>query len=245
MEKMKNKRKKITAIIIYGGGYDKDLFEKSKKSVSWCDELVLFRGIKGSFNDWHNESLKKANGEWVFYLDSDEESTEELNSEINNLISNEDNNNAAYAIPRRNFIFGKEFKYSGQYPDYQKRLFKRSALKRWEGVVHETPIFDGSLGHLENPMIHHKNMTISQMVDKTNKWSEMEAQLMIDANHPPMNIIRFTSAGVREFIQRFIKEKAFLDGKEGIIYGIYQIYSRLISYSKLWEKQIKNESSNI
>ena len=82
-------------------------------------------------------------------------------------------------------------------------------------------------------------MTISEMVEKTNKWSEHEARLMFEAKHPPMNIFRFASAGFREFVKRFLKEKAFLDGKEGIIYGIYQIYSKLISYSKLWEMQIK------
>jgi hypothetical protein len=61
---------------------------------------------------------------------------------------------------------------------------------------------------------------------------------MFKNNHPKMNFIRFASAGIREFILRFVKQKAFLDGKEGLIYGIYQIYSKLISYSKLWEKQL-------
>lgn len=226
---------KISAIIIYGGEYDKKLFELAKKSVDWCDELVLINGVKGSFNDWRNEGLKKAKDDWILYLDTDEEILDTLKNEIESIIKNSENN--AFAIPRRNIIFGKQFKYSGQYPDYQIRLFKKSKLNKWVGEVHEEPIFEGKLGHIKNPMIHRKNMTLSEMIEKTNKWSEIEADLMIKANHPPMNIFRFFTAGMREFIQRFIKEKAFLDGKEGIIYGIYQIYSRLISYAKLWEKQ--------
>ena len=75
------------------------------------------------------------------------------------------------------------------------------------------------------------------MIEKTNKWSEIEADLMLVAKHPPMNIFRFGSAAFREFWLRFVLQKSFLDGKEGVIYGIYQIYSKLISYSKLWEKQ--------
>ena len=227
-------KKIISAIIIYGGNYDKKLLEIAKKSVSWCDELVLINGIKGSFNDWRNEGLKKAKSEWILYVDSDEEITEKLKNEVLNL----DVKFNAYAIPRKNYIFGKEFKYSGQYPDYQKRLFKRTALKKWMGIVHEEPVYEGKIGHLKNPMIHHKNMTISEMVEKTNKWSEIESLLMFKNNHPKMNFIRFASAGIREFILRFVKQKAFLDGKEGLIYGIYQIYSKLISYSKLWEKQL-------
>lgn len=235
-------QKLISAIIIYGGNYNKKLFELAKQSIAWCDELILVNGVKGSFNDWRNEGLKKAKGDWILYLDSDEEITENLKKEIQSLITNHKSPVAAFAIPRRNFIFGKEFKYSGQYPDYQKRLFKRFALKKWTGIVHEEPVMMESanwrMGHLKNPMIHHKNMTLSEMVEKTNIWSEIEARLMFEANHPPMNGFRFFSAGFREFVKRFIVEKAFLDGKEGIIYGIYQIYSKLISYAKLWEKQL-------
>ncbi|MBP9759084.1 glycosyltransferase family 2 protein [Candidatus Dojkabacteria bacterium] len=230
----------ISAVIIYGGKYDQKLLGLAKKSVSWCDELVLINGVKGSFNDWRNEGFKKAKSDWVLYLDSDEEITVNLQEEIDLIINGEDLTNNAYAIPRRNYIFNKEFKYSGQYPDYQKRLFLRKSLKKWSGEVHEEPIFEGSMGHLKNPMIHHKKMTLSEMIDKTNKWSEIEAKLMFEANHPSMNIFRFASAAFREFIKRFLNEKAFLDGKEGIIYGIYQIYSKLISYSKLWEKQLQS-----
>jgi len=43
----------------------------------------------------------------------------------------------------------------------------------------------------------------------------------------------------REFWLRMIKQMAFLDGSEGIIYAIYQVYSRFISYAKLWEMQIR------
>ena len=232
-------QKLISAVIIYASDCDKKLLDQAKKSVSWCDETVLINGVKGSFDDWRNEGLKKAKGDWILYLDSDEEVTPNLHKEIELKVKSEKLIIGVYAIPRRNFIFGKEFKYSGQYPDYQKRLFKKENIKKWTGIVHEEPDYKGVLGHLDNPMIHKKNMTISQMIEKTNIWSEIEAQLMFDAKHPPMDIWRFSSAGLREFNLRFIKQKAFLDGKEGIIYGIYQIYSKLISYSKLWEKQIK------
>lgn len=239
---MAENKKKISAVIIYGGDYDKQLLEDAKKSVAWCDELILINGVNGSFNDWRNEGLKKAKGDWILYLDSDEEITNYLKNEIQSLITNHQSLVTAFAIPRRNFIFGKEFRYSGQYPDFQKRLFLRRSLRKWVGEVHEEPDIDGKVGHFKNPMLHHKNMTISQMVEKTNKWSEIEAKLMFGANHPPMNGFRFFTAGFREFWLRFVKQKAFLDGKEGVIYGIYQIYSKLISYSKLWETQINKIS---
>ena len=226
----------ISAIIVVGGKFDEELFKKAKDSLKWCTSLILIDGSKGSFSDWRNEGLKKTSSDWILYIDVDEEVTPILRDEILNII-NSDTSFNAYAIPRKNIIFNKAFKYSGQYPDYQKRLFKTKCLIKWTGMVHEQPEYIGELGYLVNPILHHKNMTISEMIDKTNKWSEIEADLMFKANHPPMNFVRFFTAGFREFFQRFVKEVAFMDGKEGIIYGIYQIYSRLISYSKLWEKQ--------
>lgn len=234
----RNKEVNITAIVIYATDCDKKLFEKTKKSVEWCDELVLINGVKGSFSHWRSEGLKKAKGDWILYIDSDEEVSSELRSEmVKWLDGSKVNKYSAFAVPRKNIIFGKEFKHSGQYPDYQIRFFKKDKLKKWVGDLHESPEYIGKLGYLKNSLIHHKDISISEMLEKTNKWSEIEGKLLFESNHPPMNFLRFLSAGLREFWKRFILEKAFLDGREGVIYGIYQIYSRLISYSKLWEKQ--------
>lgn len=232
------------------------------RSVSWCDELILidtgsvdktlniakkfkakvhkFRG--GSYNDWRNEGLRCAKGEWIFYIDADERVTPELKEEIKKLITSDQSLSTgmnSYAIPRRNIILGREMKYGGWWPDYVKRLFRKNKLRKWVGDLHEEPVFDGVMGHFENAFIHIKEDNLSDMVEKTNKRSEIEAKLMFDANHPKMNLVRFTSAIIRELWYRIVKNKAFLDGTEGVIFAIYQVYSRFISYAKLWEIQNK------
>lgn len=231
----------ISAVIIAGKVFNKDIFVKTLRSVDWVDEIVKVDAskIKGSFSEWRNEGLKKASSEWLFYIDTDEEITPGLREEIERNILAGSPNAVCYAVPRRNFIFGKEFRHGGQWPDYQKRLFLKANLKGWSGDLHEEPIFDGHLDHLKNPLIHHKDINIHEMLEKTNRWSEIEGKLMYDAGHPQMNTLRFLSAGMREFFLRMIKQMSFLDGKEGIIYALYQVYSKLISYSKLWEMQQK------
>ena len=184
----------------------------------------------------------EAKGDWLLYLDADERVTPLLKKEILELVKNLDDSVGVYAIPRRNFIFDQEFKHSSQYPDYQKRLYRKSKLKKWVGDLHEEPIYEGELKHIKNPMVHLKKMTLSQMMDKTNRWSDFEARLMIEAHHPPMNIVRFLSAMTREFWKRMIVEMAFLDGSKGIIYAMYQVYSKFVSYAKLWELQQKQPS---
>jgi glycosyltransferase involved in cell wall biosynthesis len=225
------------------------------KSVMWVDEvLVVDTGSedktiqiakkvnarveisKGkTFADWRTDALKYAKGDWVLYLDADERITSTLRKEIEKTIEND--TLFAYAIPRTNFVFGKEMKYTGFTPDYVKRLFKKKYLQKWTGDLHEEPVFKGELGHLQKPMLHLKHESLHEMVEKTNKWSEIEGRLMFEAHHPPMNIPRFLSAMFREFWLRMIRQTAFLDGKEGLIYAMYQVYSRFVSYAKLWELQ--------
>src|SRR5258708_15156190 len=98
-------------------------------------KVVKYEG-DGKFADWRNKGLKEAKCDWILYIDADERITSLLRNEIQN-ITQEKNTKSAYAIPRKNFIFGKEFKHSGQYPDYQKILFKKSELVCWIGEVHE------------------------------------------------------------------------------------------------------------
>ncbi len=230
----------LSVIILLGGKINKDLLKKCLLSVSFADEVITVDTVKlnGSFDRWRNEGLWLAKGNWILYIDSDEEVASALKDEIIKIVKDSNIKNNAYAIPRRNFIFGQEFKHSGQWPDYQKRLFKKETFSRWVGDLHEEPVFTGEIAHLINPIIHHKDITISEMIEKTNRWSEIEGELLFNSNHPKMNLVRFMSVALREFFLRFVKELCFLDGPKGVIYGIYQIYSRLISYSKLWEKQL-------
>lgn len=256
----------ISAIIITKN--EEMMLPDCLKSLDWVDEiivvdtgntdrtnqiakkykarLVTYSG-KPNFSSWRNKGLKEAKGDWILYIDADERITSELKVEIEKIMESYEYN--GYAIPRKNFIFGKEFKHCGLYPDYVKRLFRRTTFKEWSGDLHEEPNYEsngktvnggtGNIGHTKSPMIHIKHETLSEMVEKTNKWSGVEAKLMYEAHHPKMNLRRFLSAAAREFWLRMIKQMAFLDGGEGIIYGLYQVYSRFISYAKLWELQIR------
>jgi len=239
----KNEEKKITDCL---------------KSVNWVDEIILVDGgstdatcsvakkfkaqifefIKNSFAERRNFGTKKAQGEWVLHIDADERMTDGLREEILEAISS--NSFSHYAIPRSNFVFGKKMKHCGLWPDYVVRLFKKKDFVTWQGDLHETPVIKGKLGYMNNYFIHIKHDNLFDIVEKTNKWSLIEAKLMFDACHPPMNLLRFASSIFREFYLRMIKQLAFLDGVEGVIYGIYQVWSRFLSYAKLWEMQEDN-----
>ena len=228
----------ISAIVLVGGNYDEDLLKKCLDSVSWCDEVVKVKteDVKGSFSEWRNEGARVSKGDWLLYVDSDEEVTQELKEDILRAI--DANEFPAWAIPRRNKFLGHPMRWGGWYPDYVLRLMKKDSLKGWFGELHEQPLIDGEVGHLEKSLLHDSHRNLHDMVEKTNKWSEIEAGLLYKSGHPKMNFFRFCSAGFREFWKRGVVKLGFLDGTVGVIEVIYQVYSRLITYAKLWEKQL-------
>ncbi len=252
------KKNTISAIIIVKN--EEKMLPSCLKTLLWVDEILVIdtgstdKTIKiakkhgarvveytngKSFSDWRNCGLKEAKGNWVFYIDADERISEKLKNEISIIVS-KNGEHGVFAIPRSNIIFKKEFRHGGWWPDYVKRFYKKTALQGWVGDLHEEPIINEPFIHLKNHLIHDKHETVFEMVEKTNIWSAIEGRLMYDANHPQMNILRFITAMWREFWKRMIVERAFLDGKEGIVMAIYQVFSRYCSYAKLWELQISN-----
>ena len=248
---------RISAVVLTKNEEDK--IGDCLKSLSWTDEiLVVDTGSSdktleiarkhkakvysvdgGSFNYWRNEGLRFSKGDWILYLDADERITPLLRKEIESIINaKKEGKYTAYAIPRKNIILGREMKHGGWWPDYVKRLFKRKHLEKWEGKVHEEPVFEGKIGHLENSMVHIKETDISDMVAKTNRYSEIEAELLFKANHPKMSWWRFLRIMLGELWYRLIIQRGFLDGAEGVIFSFYQSWSKFVTYAKLWELQI-------
>lgn len=235
----------ISAIVLIGGKYDSKLLAKCLESLSWCGEIVKVesKDIEGGFPEWRNYGAKKAKGEWLLYVDSDEEVTPILAKTILQIIGADEF--SGYAISRRNIFLGHTMHWGGWYPDYVLRLIKKDKLICWEGDLHEQPKIKGEICHLKFPLIHVSHRNLTEMVEKTNEWSEVEAKLLFDSGHPKMNIFRFFTAGFREAWYRGIVKLGFLDGTVGVIEIIYQTFSRLITYSKLWELQLNHARRNI
>lgn len=222
-------------IILDGGSTDRTL-EIAKKYGA-----KIFKQKRGSYDTWRNQGKEVGEDEWIFYIDPDERLTPELKSEIEKIINHKSSiiNHSAFAIPRRNFIFGKELHHGGWWPDYVLRLMRKDVLIKWEGELHEQPKINGEIEYLKNAFIHLKEDNLSDMVKKTNRWSEIEARLLLDSGHPKMTWWRFVRPVSSEIFDRLILKLGFLDGIPGIIFSIYQGYSVFARYAKLWEMQIE------
>ena len=183
------------------------------------------------FSALRDIGAKHATGDWLLYIDADELVTSELQHEIIEKVSS--GSAAAYFITRENYYLGHRWPTK----DKMIRLIKKSALVSWKGSLHEHAEIVGTVETLSTSLVHQTHRTLSEMVEKTNEWSEIEANLRFTSGHPTMVWWRFIRVMMTAFSDSFWRQQGWRAGTVGWIESIYQAFSMFITYAKLWEKQ--------
>lgn len=206
-------------------------------TIDICRKLgaKIVHSTGDSFAKWRNDGAKEAKGDWLLYLDSDERIPVKLAKEILSTI--EDPEHQAYTISRYEIFLGKHLDHWGD--PRVLRLIKKSSLKRWEGKLHEQPKIEGTVGGLRHQMVHLSHKNIDEKVLNTLSWSKTESRMLFNAGHPPMAGWRFLRILLTEFWYRCVRQGLWKDGTEGWIEIIYQMFSKFITYERLWEAQRK------
>jgi hypothetical protein len=175
----------------------------------------------------------------------DEVVTESLQKEVLQTITDNrgqsTENISYYAIPRANYFLGKRVRYGNSYPDYVKRLFLRKNFDGYTGILHEEPKITGEMGYLKNDLLHFTHRDLNSMVSKTNNWTDMEAQALFEAHHPPVYWWRFPRMMMTKFWERAVVQKMWKDGTVGWISVIFEMFDTFVIYAKLWELQQKSD----
>ncbi len=181
--------------------------------------------------------VTESSSNWALILDYDEVIPAELASEIKKIVGAPKSQYSAYYITRRNFSLGYPLKHGGFGDDLVPRLFFRSDFVSWPKEIHGMPKVNGELGNLVNPMEHHKDASLAQMVAKTNRYTDVEARQFFEARVARVTQLTLLRKTIMEFIRRYILKAGFLDGRIGIIQAIYQSYAIYLRYAKLYELQ--------
>lgn len=205
------------------------------KTLDMCRKykLKVIRSTGDSFSKWRNEGAKEAKGDWLLYIDSDERVPVKLAEEIKKEVA--DPKYQAYTISRYEVFLGKHLNHWGDARVL--RLMQKKTLMGWQGKLHEQPKINGTVGDLREQMIHLSHKNIDEKIKSTVVWSELEAEMLLKANHPPMAGWRFIRIMLTEFWLRCIKQGLWRDGTEGWIEIIYQMFSKFVTYERLWELQ--------
>lgn len=224
-------------------GFADELIVVDSDSVDKTVEIArsyrakVIKNKLASFSEQRNIGFENTKGNWIFYLDADERITSEFKKEALSKISsyNPHGKTAGFFVRRETYYFGEKWGFT----DQVQRLFYREKFKEWYGVVHETPRVEGEFEVIHEPILHFTHRNLSQMIEKTNKWSDYEADLRHKAHHPEMTWWRFPRVMVAEFFRSYALGGGYKNGTKGLIESMYQAFSIFITYAKLWEIQNK------
>ena len=107
---------------------------------------VVYR-VWTNFGDQRNFAVTQSSHEWIYTLDADEALSDELRTSLLDWKQKEAEF-SVYEGPRLTRYLGEWIRHSGWYPNLQRRLYRKNAA-HYEGVVHETLVFEGKTGRLE------------------------------------------------------------------------------------------------
>ena len=210
----------------------------SDETVSICRQFtpLVFETDWQGFGVQKQRALNKATGDWVLSIDADEIITPELRAEIEHAISQ--NQHDAFLLPRLSSYCGKFIKHGGWYPDYILRLFRRELGHFTDDVIHERVIVEGKIGKLTAPILHESYSDLSEMLEKMNSYSSLNAQKLFERG-VKSSLSKAIFRGLWKFIQTYFVKAAFLDGKHGLMLAISSAESVYYKYLKLLELQNK------
>jgi len=193
-------------IIIDSGSKDKTLeLAKSAKAR-------IINHPFTSFSETRNFGDKQANGEWILSTEADVSISPELAKEISSAIDSSEYD--AYYIGRRNFIWGEEVKHSDWGPKDDRHIWLyRKGVGSWQSLVHEEFVTEKRVDELKNYLIHNNYETISEFVDKINKYSDLAIK---QKQYFPNWWF------IRDFFKRFFYKFGFLDGYRGLFLSYLQ-----------------------
>lgn len=233
-----------------------DRIERLLTSVRFADEVIVVdsgstdgtqslcqkMGARVTFKEWQGYAAQKqyamecTSSEWILNLDADEEISEALAEEIQNVIRNPIPGICAYSMPRLSRYLGRWIKHGGWYPDPQVRLIRRGK-GTWKGdALHEQLVVDGKIASLSNPILHYVYRGIADQVVTINRFSDLYATERGPAN------AWFVWAGMAhalgKLLECYLWKLGFLDGIPGIVIAMNSAWYVFLKHAKAWEATV-------
>ncbi len=194
-----------------------------------------------------NVGLDYASNDWVLSIDADERLTPELVTEIKKLNLAETTHDA-FAVKRRNYIGSRWIKQCGWYPDYCIRLYNRT-LTRFAEVKQHSSVQAKSPQRLDADLIHYSFENLGQLFAKPGRnFSGRAAKIMYQKGKKANSFSPFTH-GLNAFIRKYVFQKGFLGGVDGMTVALSSAVNSYLKYAKLLEYQrdpkvLENEDFN-
>jgi len=196
---------------------------------------VVVRESQGNFDAQRNMGIDAARGGWVFQLDADEVVPDALRDEILKVLQ-APGPIVAYRIRRLNHFLGRQM-HAGGWSWKGVKLFKKSAARYVGHSVHETLAVEGPLADLEHPIYHYPYQTLTQLMERANFYSDVEARLLREQHPVQVSRVLRHQLFIRPlklFWKAYFKQSGWRDGMHGLIYGAFSAWVHFLTWAKYW-----------
>ncbi len=224
------------------------------ESIKWVDEIIVFDSgstdktleICQQYTDkiWQTDwpgygkqkqrALEKARSEWVLSIDADEEVSPELKIEIQENIKKGKAINAM-KINIQLVFYGQIIRYANG-KNGHRRLMKRKYSNWSEDAVHESLQVSGKTTHLKKPMYHYSAESLSQSIDKMNRYTDIIAKNRFK-KCKKNSVGRGLLAAIWMFIRVYFFQRGCLDGSAGLVLAVGFAQGAFYRYAKTYYLQ--------
>lgn len=236
----KNEEKNIARCLDSLKGVADEVVIVDSFSTDKTKEICLAYNARFIEQEWlgyggqKNLGNEEASYDYILSLDADEVLSPELQKSI--LAVKESWTHDAYSFNRLNVYCGKPIKHCGWYPDKKIRLWDRRKGKWDNAEVHELLELqqDTTVKHLSGDLVHYTYFTLSQHVEKIQKYSDLWVQKALKRNKK-IGIFKLLIIYPWRFFASYVLRLGFLDGVSGIIVCKMIAYESFLKYAKLYQ----------
>jgi len=179
-----------------------------------------------------NQAMKNLKTRWVLFVDSDEEISKELLKEIKQAIKNNQYN---YQLKRQDWFLNRKLRF-GETSKVRLTRLVQKRTGQWQGKVHETFKSKLAIKTLKHPLIHQRNINISQFLDRLNSYTDIRVKELLQQNQS-FSLFQLLFYPPLKFIHNYIFKLGFLDGLPGFVIAFLMSLHSLFIRIKLYEAQ--------
>jgi len=205
-------------------------------STDRTQEIAVESGAAFHYRKWthyaeqKNHAASLAQCDWILSLDADEELSSTLQTALLDWKKRAPQF-AVYEVARKTWYLGAWIKYSGWYPDFKKRLY-RKGVAEFAGCLHETLQYHGECGRLAGDLLHYTIHDFSEHQENVEKYSTLAAQRMYEQGKRHWRCALWL-ATPWSFLQNFVLRGGFLDGYRGALIARMAARTVRLKYGKL------------
>lgn len=167
-----------------------------------------------------NRVLQHAKGEYIFFLDADEEMPPEMQAEVEAVVAS--GQDEIWEVQWNQVAFGKPLtlmKSTGGIP----RLFKTQSIREFTGVVHEKAEMHGGphpVKRFRTRLLHYSRESIYGSLNKLAQYVQLGAAKRAQAGKTG-GVLRGLASGFAIFLRLYVFRRGFLCGAEGFLFCFF------------------------